>query len=181
MVSQSTLSNKMFGPEKALDKYMNTRAHTICQDGKKVWYEIKFHREHAVNQVVMFNLYNFFYKSRMDGTKVAVLSREEEHTCETLSVTAEDDIEKYSINCNNLRGDRVILRGEGKEKACNHIREIQVFETLDLGMVSLIWQGLLILLSNMSLSCNTESYVENQRRLYHDTSDLLIQVQFGLT
>ena len=140
MVSQSSVFADKYGPEKAIDKDRDTLAYTRCEDGKKVWYKIKFQGEHAVSEVVII-IFNFedYLESRMDGVTVAVLSGDEEDVCGTLSVTSDYGKEKNSINCNNLRGDGVILRGEeGRFDACIHIREILVFETHNEGMLFLI-------------------------------------------
>ena len=51
MVSQSSVFADKYGPEKAIDKDRDTLAYTICEDGKKVWYKIKFQGEHAVSEV----------------------------------------------------------------------------------------------------------------------------------
>ena len=138
MVSQSTtyLDPSLNGPQLAIDSDTGTGAHTTCQDGRYVWYKIRFVGERFVDKVVLINSFGNRQEIRMDGATVAVLNGDEENVCATLSVTPHDGVEKYSMNCNNLRGDGVILRGEeGRVEACIHIREIQVFETLYKGIL----------------------------------------------
>ena len=138
MVSQSStyLNPSLNGPQLAIDSDTGTGSHTTCQDGRYVWYKIRFVGERFVDKVVLINSFGNRQEIRMDGATVAVLNGDEENVCGTLSVTPDDDIQKYSINCNNLRGDGVILRGEeGRVEACIHIREIQVFETLYKGIL----------------------------------------------
>ena len=100
MVSQSTVyydpdhPDRRHGPELAIDKDRKTIAHTICQEGQNVWYKIEFGGEHVVNKVVIINSFQNQYKTRMDGTDVAVLSGDKEHICETLRVTSEDSEEE---------------------------------------------------------------------------------------
>ena len=140
MVSQSTTysnpknPDRTNGPEMAIDKDKSTKSHTVCEDGNNVWYKIEFNREHAVKKVVLVNSFDNGYKARMDGTVVVVLQGGVAHTCGTVSVTSQSTEPEYSIQCNSLWGDGVTLEGEpGKQDACIHMREIQVFETVNIG------------------------------------------------
>ena len=138
MVSQSsTYSNsdnpeKTFGPEKAIDGYENSQAHTKCGEGAGIWYKINLGREFNVGEVKFRNYFidndNESRKMRMGGTRIFVINNDNEELCETLHVPADDTRQIYSINCGDKIGDGVILRGkEGNMNACIHISEIKVF------------------------------------------------------
>ena len=135
VVSQSS-TLQQFGPEKAVDGvYKAPAAHTKCGDGENVWYKIEFGIERLVQVVAFFNALPNGYKARMDGTRVFVTNENGEKLCATFSVPADSPERIFSVDCNDMSGDGLILRGEiGKTNACIHMYEIDVTESVEIGI-----------------------------------------------
>ena len=122
MVSQSSIyvnpdkNVHTHGPERAVDHDPSTLSHTLCHEDTDVWYRIELGSKHYVNKVSIINFFNgnHLYQARMDGTKILVINNNKEELCGTLDVPDNDKRQIYSINCENMFGDGVVLRGKNR-------------------------------------------------------------------
>ena len=77
----------------------------------------------------------------MDGTRVFVTQENNEELCATFSIPGHEPGQTFSVECNDMLGDGVTLRGKvGKSDACIHMWEIYVTESLKIGKIfALFW------------------------------------------
>ena len=138
MVSQSSKYNENTGPEKALDgdTSINSQSHTQCGDGKDIWYKIEFGGEHLVQEVKFINVFDDPRKARMDGSRVYVIQDNMEELCATFYIPTDAAGTTFSVECNDMLGDGVILRGKvGKADYCIHMFEVDVSESVKIGEI----------------------------------------------
>ena len=135
MVSQSSTWAADTGPEQAVDDKGGTQAHTQCGDGDTIWYKIEFGREHFVYEVKFINVFDDSRKARMDGTRVYVIQENKEELCATFSIPAYAPGQIFSVDCNDMLGVGVILRGKVGHHTCFHMYEIDVTENVRIGEI----------------------------------------------
>ena len=135
MVSQSSIWTADTGPEKAVDDKGGTQAHTQCGDGDTIWYKIEFGSEHLVHEVKFINVFDDERKARMDGTRVFVIEDNKEELCATFSIPENAPGQIFSVECNDMLGNGVILRGKVGHHTCFHMWEIDVTESVRIGEI----------------------------------------------
>ena len=137
MASQSSKYNENTGPEKALDgaTSIDSQSHTLCGDGKDIWYKIEFGREHLVQKISFINVFDDSRKARMDGTRVYVIQDNKEELCATFSIPAYAPGQIFSVDCNDMLGAGVILRGKVGHHTCFHMYEIDITESVRIGEI----------------------------------------------
>ena len=136
MVTQSSTYDAETGPEKGVDGDGNSQAHTNCGNGESVWYKIKFGSQHHVRGVKFISVFTDWRKARMDGTRVFVTQENNEELSATFSIPGHEPGQTFSVDCNDMLGDGVTLRGKvGKTDACIHMLEIYVTESVKIGKI----------------------------------------------